>query len=167
MAGRHAGQPTCSSGTGAGGALSPGLRVVFGHVAPGSPALPACRLEGLDLKGLQLRTLLVDPPRAGLDEQTVKLLGDFSSIVYISCNPGGQAASGPRAGSNIAYISWYAGGQAGAGPRAGRAGRAGRGWAQGEAQATWALQYYRPWRFLCLIPGGLSPPNQPKRAILR
>ncbi|KAI8474278.1 MAG: uracil-5--methyltransferase [Monoraphidium minutum] len=36
---------------------------------------------------LDLRTLLVDPPRAGLDDEARQLLGDFDNIVYISCNP--------------------------------------------------------------------------------
>ena len=43
--------------------------------------------QGLDLSKLQLATLLVDPPRAGLDSVTVQLLPEFDSIVYISCNP--------------------------------------------------------------------------------
>jgi len=34
-----------------------------------------------------LRTIFVDPPRAGLDEQTVRLAATFPSILYISCNP--------------------------------------------------------------------------------
>lgn len=33
------------------------------------------------------RTLLVDPPRAGLDPATCKLMSEFDKIVYISCNP--------------------------------------------------------------------------------
>ncbi|MBE0487668.1 MAG: tRNA (uridine(54)-C5)-methyltransferase TrmA [Halomonas sp.] len=32
-------------------------------------------------------TVLVDPPRAGLDEASCRQLGDYSRIVYISCNP--------------------------------------------------------------------------------
>lgn len=34
-----------------------------------------------------LRTLLVDPPRAGLDDATMKLAAGFDRILYISCNP--------------------------------------------------------------------------------
>ncbi|PSC72701.1 tRNA (uracil-5-)-methyltransferase [Micractinium conductrix] len=48
---------------------------------------PMKRLEGLDLAALSFSTLLVDPPRAGLDAATVKLLREFDSIVYVSCNP--------------------------------------------------------------------------------
>ena len=32
-------------------------------------------------------TVLVDPPRAGLDPTTLRLVRDFRSILYISCNP--------------------------------------------------------------------------------
>ena len=32
-------------------------------------------------------TVLVDPPRAGLDEASCRQLSDYSRIVYISCNP--------------------------------------------------------------------------------
>ena len=45
------------------------------------------RLESVDFKTLELDTLLVDPPRAGLDDETVQLLKEFEHIVYISCNP--------------------------------------------------------------------------------
>lgn len=34
-----------------------------------------------------LNTLLVDPPRAGLDPHTLAMAGRFQSIIYISCNP--------------------------------------------------------------------------------
>jgi len=34
-----------------------------------------------------LRTVFVDPPRAGLDADTVRMVGGFPTILYISCNP--------------------------------------------------------------------------------
>lgn len=34
-----------------------------------------------------LRTVFVDPPRAGLDEGTVRMVSCFDAIIYISCNP--------------------------------------------------------------------------------
>ncbi|RLQ23064.1 tRNA (uridine(54)-C5)-methyltransferase TrmA [Seongchinamella sediminis] len=34
-----------------------------------------------------LRTVFVDPPRAGLDAHTVQMVKRFDSIIYISCNP--------------------------------------------------------------------------------
>ncbi|MGD2009170.1 MAG: tRNA (uridine(54)-C5)-methyltransferase TrmA [Cellvibrionales bacterium] len=35
----------------------------------------------------KLDTLLVDPPRAGLDRATLNLAASFENIIYISCNP--------------------------------------------------------------------------------
>jgi tRNA (uracil-5-)-methyltransferase len=45
------------------------------------------RLEGFDLKSYNFDTVLVDPPRAGLDPDSVELVRRFERIVYISCNP--------------------------------------------------------------------------------
>lgn len=45
------------------------------------------RLEGVDLKSYQCNTIFVDPPRAGLDPQTIQLVQGFDRILYISCNP--------------------------------------------------------------------------------
>jgi tRNA (uracil-5-)-methyltransferase len=47
------------------------------------------RLSGLPkpLDQFDLRTLFVDPPRAGLDEHTVAMASHFSTIIYVSCNP--------------------------------------------------------------------------------
>jgi len=45
------------------------------------------RLKGIDLQSYQCETILVDPPRAGLDELTLKLVSQYRRILYISCNP--------------------------------------------------------------------------------
>ena len=45
------------------------------------------RLADIQLEEYQFSTLFVDPPRAGLDEQTLKLANQFENIIYISCNP--------------------------------------------------------------------------------
>lgn len=45
------------------------------------------RLEGIDLKSYDCRTVLVDPPRAGLDLETLKMISNYPKIMYISCNP--------------------------------------------------------------------------------
>ena len=47
------------------------------------------RLASLDhsLEDYDLRTVFVDPPRAGLDPGTLSLVKDFDEILYISCNP--------------------------------------------------------------------------------
>lgn len=45
------------------------------------------RLEGIDLNGYEFNTVLVDPPRSGLDEESVKQVQGYDNIIYISCNP--------------------------------------------------------------------------------
>ncbi|PJG86019.1 tRNA (uridine(54)-C5)-methyltransferase TrmA [Conservatibacter flavescens] len=45
------------------------------------------RLKGIDLTAYQCQTIFVDPPRAGLDDETVKLVQNYDQILYISCNP--------------------------------------------------------------------------------
>lgn len=45
------------------------------------------RLKGIDLKSYDCKTIFVDPPRAGLDLNTVKLVQGYENILYISCNP--------------------------------------------------------------------------------
>jgi len=39
------------------------------------------------LANYDLRTVFVDPPRAGLDDETEKMVANFDAIIYISCNP--------------------------------------------------------------------------------
>ena len=45
------------------------------------------RLEGMKLEEANFGTVLVDPPRAGLDEDSCKMISQYPNIVYISCNP--------------------------------------------------------------------------------
>lgn len=53
---------------------------------------PYRRLAHLDLQDYRFSTLLVDPPRAGLDEVTRRLAARFDNVLYISCNPHTQRA---------------------------------------------------------------------------
>ncbi len=48
---------------------------------------PFRRLSNIQLDDFEFSTIFVDPPRAGLDENTTKLLQQFENIIYISCNP--------------------------------------------------------------------------------
>lgn len=41
----------------------------------------------IDLSSYDFDTVFVDPPRAGIDDETLKLLQRFKRIIYISCNP--------------------------------------------------------------------------------
>ena len=45
------------------------------------------RLAGFDLTTYNYDTVLVDPPRAGLDDKSIELVSRFNHIIYISCNP--------------------------------------------------------------------------------
>ena len=45
------------------------------------------RLKDIDLQSYNFSTVLVDPPRAGLDVDTIKLIQNMQNIIYISCNP--------------------------------------------------------------------------------
>ena len=48
---------------------------------------PFRRLKDVDLESLQPAVLLVDPPRAGLDDASRELARKIDLVVYISCNP--------------------------------------------------------------------------------
>ncbi len=41
----------------------------------------------IELKDYQFSTIFVDPPRAGVDDETLKLVAGFDYVIYISCNP--------------------------------------------------------------------------------
>ncbi len=48
---------------------------------------PFRRLREVDLDSYHFTTVFVDPPRAGLDAETLALVSRFDNIIYISCNP--------------------------------------------------------------------------------
>ncbi len=54
------------------------------HIASGAHQK---KLKGLNWQDFECQTVLVDPPRSGLDEGTLALVKQFDNIVYISCNP--------------------------------------------------------------------------------
>ncbi len=45
------------------------------------------QLDAVDLKEYRFSTLFVDPPRSGLDADTLELAAGFDHIIYISCSP--------------------------------------------------------------------------------
>jgi tRNA (uracil-5-)-methyltransferase len=59
----------------------------FSDVYSGHRVDPRLNDAGISFKNYEISTVLVDPPRAGLDENTCKLISQFEKIVYISCNP--------------------------------------------------------------------------------
>lgn len=54
---------------------------------------PFRRLARINLADYRFTTVLVDPPRAGLDPDTINLIQRFDHILYISCNPDTLAAN--------------------------------------------------------------------------
>ena len=48
---------------------------------------PFRRLKDFDLDSYDFSTVLVDPPRAGLDADTCAMIARYPRILYISCNP--------------------------------------------------------------------------------
>lgn len=49
--------------------------------------LKSQRADEADVSSFNCKTVLVDPPRAGLDDATVKMVQQYDQILYISCNP--------------------------------------------------------------------------------
>jgi tRNA (uracil-5-)-methyltransferase len=45
------------------------------------------RMKHIDLKNYNIKTLFVDPPRAGIDEFSCNFISRYDTIIYISCNP--------------------------------------------------------------------------------
>ncbi|KFZ30499.1 tRNA (uracil-5-)-methyltransferase [Pseudidiomarina salinarum] len=45
------------------------------------------RADEAEIETFDCSTVLVDPPRAGLDEATTELVRNYPTIIYISCNP--------------------------------------------------------------------------------
>ena len=48
---------------------------------------PFRRLENIDMHSYEFSHILVDPPRAGLSDETISLSKQFKNMIYISCNP--------------------------------------------------------------------------------
>jgi len=51
------------------------------------------RLEGINLDEYAFSTVFVDPPRSGLDDNTLEMIRAFDNILYVSCNPTTLAAN--------------------------------------------------------------------------
>lgn len=66
------------------------------------------RYADLDIRGYQLDTVLVDPPRGGLDKATLRLLRGFPDIIYVSCNPVTLAANLERLSRTHDVLSFAA-----------------------------------------------------------
>lgn len=45
------------------------------------------RLRSIDLERYQFSHVFVDPPRSGMDKESLAFISQFQTIIYISCNP--------------------------------------------------------------------------------
>ena len=45
------------------------------------------RMKEIDIESFEMKTIFVDPPRSGMDEQSCKFSSRYDNIIYISCNP--------------------------------------------------------------------------------
>lgn len=45
------------------------------------------RLKNIDLDSYRFSHVFVDPPRSGMDEESLTFISQFETIIYISCNP--------------------------------------------------------------------------------
>jgi tRNA (uracil-5-)-methyltransferase len=59
----------------------------FSQALQGVRGFRRLREKNINLSDYDFSTVLVDPPRAGLDAETVKQITNYDNIVYVSCNP--------------------------------------------------------------------------------
>lgn len=59
----------------------------FTEAYQGSRTFRRLEEQGIRLADYDFSTVFVDPPRAGIDSDTLRLLAGFERIIYISCNP--------------------------------------------------------------------------------
>ncbi|XXQ68459.1 tRNA (uridine(54)-C5)-methyltransferase TrmA [Neisseriaceae bacterium B1] len=59
----------------------------FTEAFSGSREFQRLKQSGINLQNYDFSTIFIDPPRAGIDDETLKLVAQFERIIYISCNP--------------------------------------------------------------------------------
>lgn len=59
----------------------------FTQAYTGAREFERLKRENITLDDYKVNTIFVDPPRAGVDDETLKLVQQFEHIIYISCNP--------------------------------------------------------------------------------
>jgi len=45
------------------------------------------RMKDIDINSYNIKSVFVDPPRSGIDEDSLRFISRYDSILYISCNP--------------------------------------------------------------------------------
>ncbi|WP_375751808.1 tRNA (uridine(54)-C5)-methyltransferase TrmA [Vibrio sp. HN007] len=59
----------------------------FTEAMEGKREFRRLKQQNIDLKSYNCNTIFVDPPRAGMDIDTCKMVQGYERILYISCNP--------------------------------------------------------------------------------
>jgi len=59
----------------------------FSQALQGVREFRRLKQKNVDLNSYDFNTVLVDPPRSGLDDETIKQVATYDNVVYISCNP--------------------------------------------------------------------------------
>ncbi|MGJ7097305.1 tRNA (uridine(54)-C5)-methyltransferase TrmA [Vibrio hannami] len=59
----------------------------FTEAMEGKREFRRLKQQNIDLKSYNCNTIFVDPPRAGMDVDTCKMVQGYERILYISCNP--------------------------------------------------------------------------------
>jgi len=59
----------------------------FSQALQGQREFRRLKQLNVNLADYKFSTVLVDPPRSGLDDETIKQVASYDSIVYVSCNP--------------------------------------------------------------------------------
>ena len=59
----------------------------FSQALQGVREFRRLKLKAINLSDYRFTTVLVDPPRSGLDSKTIEQVARYDNIVYISCNP--------------------------------------------------------------------------------
>ncbi|MFB2587093.1 tRNA (uridine(54)-C5)-methyltransferase TrmA [Acinetobacter sp. c1-l78] len=59
----------------------------FSQAYKGEREFRRLQQQNINIADYDFSTIFVDPPRAGIDDDTLKLMAEFEHIIYISCNP--------------------------------------------------------------------------------
>ncbi|WP_042226161.1 tRNA (uridine(54)-C5)-methyltransferase TrmA [Kingella kingae] len=59
----------------------------FSAAFAGGREFTRLKQNGIELADYDFSTIFIDPPRAGVDDETLKLVAQFDRIIYVSCNP--------------------------------------------------------------------------------
>lgn len=59
----------------------------FSQALQGKREFRRLKEKNIELSSYDFNTVLVDPPRSGLDSETIQQVASYENIIYVSCNP--------------------------------------------------------------------------------